>query len=196
MTTSIAPAIVGRITVDDQALIIERREYSHTGGIALLAFDAQTGELYNDVSTNLPGHVPSAPGAFTMKDETRTSELGRALIEARIILPTGYRVRYGAFNSTATEYVLNTTRVSIRVENHYADGASSAHGEAVPVLTDTIPAVDADQADVEDWIATEFLALTGEDRDPSIHATYHVEVTGIEGRAHRHLVGAEYTAEG
>lgn len=196
MTTSIAPAIVGRITVDDQSLIIERREHTHTGRIALLAFDAQTGELYNDVSTNLPGHVPSAPRAFTMKHETRTSALGRALIQARIILPTGYQVRYGNFNSTATEYVLNTARVSIRIENHYADGDSSAHSETVPVLIDTIPDAAADTADVEDWIATEFLALTGDDRDPSIHATYSVEVTGIEGSAHRHLIGAEYTAEG
>ncbi|WP_312980592.1 hypothetical protein [Corynebacterium sp.] len=195
MTTSIVPAIVGRITVDDQDLIIERREYTHGGSIALLVFDVQTGEFYSDLSVNLPD-APTAPGAFWVKGETMVNTLGNALVESRIIRTTGMFTTYGSFGSVASECVLNTTRVSIRIESHYADGTSSARTEIVPVVIDTIPDAAAHAAAVESWISTEFLPLTGDGRDPSIHATYHVEVTGIEDRAHLHLVGATFTAEG
>jgi hypothetical protein len=99
---------IATVTVGDQELNIEKAEY-HEGNIALFAYDPAAGELYDVITTSLPGHALSAT-TFFIKDHTAAGALGSTLIRNRIIEVAGPTVTYGNFGSTATEYRLATDR--------------------------------------------------------------------------------------
>lgn len=93
------------ITVDGHPLVIETREYDDSDDLAVLAFRQDTGELYGDVSTNLPNVTPR-PGCFFITDDRRRTPLVRALSLHGIIRTTGRTAAYGNFGTSATEYRL------------------------------------------------------------------------------------------
>ncbi|MGP9725328.1 hypothetical protein ACT3SZ_15065 [Corynebacterium sp. AOP40-9SA-29] len=108
MTDNPAATTVATIAVDGRRLAIEQSTYTATGCVALLAYNAVNGEFYGDISVNLPGHLPSSPARFFVKDTTATSALGVVLRRNSIIQPTGRTATYGNFNSTAAEFEITT----------------------------------------------------------------------------------------
>jgi hypothetical protein len=112
MTSTPTSPIVATVTVNNESITVEQHEYAtaHPDGrprTALLAFVAETGEFYGDISVNLP-QFPIGDGQFFVEADTLCSDAFSELLAAEIIHPTGRQVRYGTFGSNAYVYALTT----------------------------------------------------------------------------------------
>lgn len=86
--------------------------------------------------------------------------------------------------------------IIVELNNSYEDGVATEKLETVAVSTESIPAAGADDEVMDDWMAEVFLPLTGEGRDPSIHAMYEARITCVSDQAYDYLIGAAISAEG
>lgn len=91
----------------DRTITLVVDEYAFGQGLAIMAIDAETDELYAPLSTNIPGFFPIYDGGFFISGDNPSRKLIAHLIEEEIITPTDNAVTYGNFGSTAREYTLN-----------------------------------------------------------------------------------------
>ena len=91
----------------DHTLTLSVSEYVSGQGLAIMAIDMETEEIYAPLSTNISGCFPIYDGGFFISEDNPARELVAHLVEEEIITPTDNTVTYGNFGSTAREYTLN-----------------------------------------------------------------------------------------